>query len=75
MHHLSKKIKKEILPFVIKPGRYLGNELNIIRKQPEDKLKFALVYPDKYLTHPVHSESLARRESKAMRALGTRNKG
>jgi len=48
MHPLSEKIKEELLPFVIKPGRYLGNELNIIRKEPEDKLKFALVYPDIY---------------------------
>ncbi|MDH4222135.1 MAG: TIGR03960 family B12-binding radical SAM protein [candidate division Zixibacteria bacterium] len=48
MHPLSEKIKKELLPFVIKPGRYVGNELNVIRKEPEDKLKFALVFPDIY---------------------------
>jgi len=48
MHPLSEKIKKEFLPYVIKPGRYVGNELNITRKEQEDKLKFALVYPDIY---------------------------
>ena len=48
MHPLSERIKKELLPFVIKPGRYIGNELNVIKKEPEDKLKFALIYPDIY---------------------------
>jgi radical SAM family uncharacterized protein/radical SAM-linked protein len=48
MHPLSKRIKEEFLPYVIKPGRYIGNELNVIKKEPEDKLKFALIYPDIY---------------------------
>ncbi len=48
MHPLSEKIKKKLLPFVIKPGRYIGNELNVIKKEPGDRLKFALVYPDIY---------------------------
>jgi len=48
MHPLSDRIKKEFLPFVIKPGRYIGNELNVIKKEQESKLKFALVYPDIY---------------------------
>ncbi len=48
MHTLSEKIKKEFLPFVMKPGRYVGNELNVIKKEPEGKLKFALIYPDIY---------------------------
>jgi len=48
MHPLSKRIKKELLPFVIKPGRYIGNELNVIKKEPAGKLKFALIYPDIY---------------------------
>jgi len=48
MHPLSERIKKELLPFVMKPGRYVGNELNVIRKEPEGKLKLALIYPDIY---------------------------
>jgi len=48
MHPLSERIKKEFLPFVMKPGRYVGNELNVIKKEPEGKLKFALIYPDIY---------------------------
>jgi radical SAM family uncharacterized protein/radical SAM-linked protein len=48
MHPLSKRIKEEFLPYVIKPGRYIGNELNVIKKEPEGKLKFALIYPDIY---------------------------
>jgi radical SAM family uncharacterized protein/radical SAM-linked protein len=48
MHPLSERIKKELLPFVMKPGRYVGNELNVIKKEPGEKLKFALIYPDIY---------------------------
>jgi radical SAM family uncharacterized protein/radical SAM-linked protein len=48
MHPLSERIKKELLPFVMKPGRYIGNELNAVKKEPEGKLKFALIYPDIY---------------------------
>ncbi len=48
MHPLAERIKKELLPFVMKPGRYIGNELNVIKKEPEGKLKFALIYPDIY---------------------------
>ena len=48
MHPLSKRIKEEFLPYVIKPGRYIGNELNVIKKEHQDKLKFALIYPDIY---------------------------
>jgi len=48
MHPLSEKIKKNLLPFVTKPGRYVGNELGAIRKDHQDKLKVALVFPDVY---------------------------
>jgi len=48
MHPLSEKIKKEILPFVIKPGRYVGNELGAIKKDHQGKLKAALAFPDVY---------------------------
>jgi len=42
------KLEKEVLPFVIKPGRYIGNELNAIIKDHKDKLKIALAFPDIY---------------------------
>jgi len=48
MHALSDKIKKEFLPFVTKPGRYIGNELNVIKKDHQGKVKVALIYPDTY---------------------------
>jgi radical SAM family uncharacterized protein/radical SAM-linked protein len=48
MHPLSKRIKEELLPYVMKPGRYIGNELNVIKKDHSDKLKFALIFPDIY---------------------------
>jgi radical SAM family uncharacterized protein/radical SAM-linked protein len=48
MHSLSDRIKKEFLPFVMKPGRYVGNELNVIKKDHSGKVKVALIYPDTY---------------------------
>jgi len=39
----------DILPFVEKPSRYLGSEINIVRKDPSRvKLRFALAFPDLY---------------------------
>jgi radical SAM family uncharacterized protein/radical SAM-linked protein len=48
MHPLSEKIKKELLPFVMKPGRYIGNELGAIKKNHQGKLSVALAFPDVY---------------------------
>jgi len=45
MQHL---LEQKLLPFVIKPGRYIGGELGQIVKNPEDKFKIALGYPDLY---------------------------
>ena len=39
----------DILPFVEKPSRYLGSEINIVRKDlGRVKLRFALAFPDLY---------------------------
>ena len=39
----------DILPLVEKPSRYLGTEINIIKKDPHRvALRFALVFPDLY---------------------------
>jgi radical SAM family uncharacterized protein/radical SAM-linked protein len=48
MHPLSERIKKDLLPFVIKPGRCIGNELGAIKKDHQGKLKVALAFPDVY---------------------------
>jgi radical SAM family uncharacterized protein/radical SAM-linked protein len=48
MHPLAERVKKEFLPFVIKPGRYIGNELNVVRKKDPGLCKTALIYPDLY---------------------------
>ncbi|HPN34822.1 MAG TPA: TIGR03960 family B12-binding radical SAM protein [bacterium] len=46
---LRKKIFNDLLPFVNKPGRYIGNEVNILRKNPDEcTVRFALVFPDVY---------------------------
>lgn len=40
---------KELIPFVKRPSRYLGNEINAIRKRPEEiKLSWCLIFPDMY---------------------------
>jgi hypothetical protein len=45
------KIKsfQDILPLVERPSRYLGTEINSIKKDPDKvKLRVALVFPDLY---------------------------
>ena len=38
-----------LLPFVQKPGRYTGNEVNMIRKSPQSvDVRIALLFPDVY---------------------------
>ena len=48
-HQLWDILDKEVLPFVIKPGRYVGNEFNSTHK-PHDAglLKLALCFPEMY---------------------------
>lgn len=49
MNELDAKLNSEIFPLVNKPGRYLGNEINVIKKDWSDELvKFALIFPDLY---------------------------
>ncbi len=49
MSELEKILNNEILPLVNKPGRYTGNEINVIKKDwSKDLLKFALIFPDLY---------------------------
>ncbi|MGB8658756.1 MAG: TIGR03960 family B12-binding radical SAM protein [Candidatus Zixiibacteriota bacterium] len=48
MHPLSEKVKKNLLPFVMKPGRYVGNELGAVRKDHQGRLRVALAFPDLY---------------------------
>ena len=37
-----------VLPFVQKPGRYIGGELNAVMKDGRDLLRVALIFPDLY---------------------------
>lgn len=41
-------LEKKFFPFVIKPGRYAGGEPGQIVKDPEGRVKYLHVYPDKY---------------------------
>ena len=46
---LTLKIEKDFLPYVNKPGRYTGNEYNVIRKNlSEVKIRVALAFPEIY---------------------------
>ena len=49
MNDLADKLVNTIIPLVNKPGRYLGNEINVIKKDwSEVDVKFALIFPDLY---------------------------
>ena len=49
MNTIDKGQLEEILPTVSKPGRYLGNEWNVVKKDLEKvDVKFALAFPDIY---------------------------
>jgi len=46
---LERTVLDDILPFVSKPGRYLGNEWNVVHKDWESaQIRVALCYPDIY---------------------------
>lgn len=48
-NNLKSKIFDHALPLVSKPGRYIGNEINMVRKDPEQvSCRIALVFPDVY---------------------------
>ncbi len=46
---MSKLALQEFLPFVNNPSQYLGNEINHVRKDPDQVgLRMALAFPDLY---------------------------
>ena len=46
---LSERVEREFLPFVRRPARYLGGEVNQVRKDlAACELRFALCFPDVY---------------------------
>ena len=46
---LAEQVEREFLPFVRKPGRYIGGEINQIKKDlPKCELTIALCFPDIY---------------------------
>jgi len=49
INRIDKKQLEKILPTVSKPGRYLGNEWNVVNKDLDKvDVKFALAFPDIY---------------------------
>jgi hypothetical protein len=45
---LAAQVERDFLPFVTKPGRYVGNEFGTIHKDHEGKVKICLAFPDAY---------------------------
>ena len=41
-------LNDEILLTIDKPARYIGNEVNIVKKDPEGKVRVAFAFPDVY---------------------------
>lgn len=49
MESIEARLFEEVLPFVNKPGRYVGNELNAIKKNwTETAVRIGLVFPELY---------------------------
>ncbi|MBD3289466.1 TIGR03960 family B12-binding radical SAM protein [candidate division KSB1 bacterium] len=49
MKSFEEILTNQIIPLVTKPGRYLGNEMNVIKKDwSKIDVSFALVFPDLY---------------------------
>jgi radical SAM family uncharacterized protein/radical SAM-linked protein len=48
LKNIKARIINELLPFVSKPGRFLGNELGAICHPFENRVSIALAYPDLY---------------------------
>lgn len=47
--HIEHILNSRILPFVLKPGRYLGNELNAVHKEMDKiSVHIALAFPELY---------------------------
>ena len=46
---IQKILDTSILPYISKPGRYVGNEINVIHKSPSQvDLRFLIAFPDLY---------------------------
>ena len=43
-----RELIQSLLPTVLKPSRYIGNEINAVHKEWGDQLKVAIAYPDLY---------------------------
>src|SRR3989339_395256 len=43
-----RELIEAILPTVLRPSRYIGNEINAVHKEWHDQLKVAIAYPDLY---------------------------
>ncbi len=49
MNSIETTFYQDLIPFVKKPGRYLGNEINVIKKDWNRlQVRFALIFPELY---------------------------
>ena len=55
---LKKRVFRELLPFVEKPSRYIGNEINLAVKDPECiTVSWCMAFPDAYEIGMSHTGS------------------
>lgn len=47
-HPIAERVEREFLPYVVKPGRYIGNEWGTIHKEHAGRVKVCLAFPDAY---------------------------
>jgi radical SAM family uncharacterized protein/radical SAM-linked protein len=48
-NNLASVLEKKVLPFVSKPGRYIGRETNVVIKEADAvDIRFAIAFPDVY---------------------------
>ena len=46
---LPSRLPVEVMMSIDKPARYIGNEVNMVRKNPDDvAIRFAMCFPDVY---------------------------
>ncbi len=46
---VSKAVERDFLPFINKPGRFIGNEFNVVQKNPDQvTIRVALAFPEIY---------------------------
>ena len=69
---LKERVEKEFLPFVRRPSRYIGGEINQVKKDlAECEINFALCFPDIYEIGTSHTGMAILKDRKPRGAKAT----